>query len=140
MADTDMDTSGILTPDPPETRSTRTTMPLLKPNKPSKFTGTRDHATVENWIASVNSYFALTNARPRTSFTISTRSLLVKQPSGFAITSKKTKLTPLPGKRYAKLFAATSYHPIRIDVFKTSGLPFAKTRQSNSTSHSSANL
>jgi hypothetical protein len=64
MADTDMDTSGILTPDPPETRSTRTTMLLLKPNKPSKFTGTRDHATVENWIASVNSYFALTNARP----------------------------------------------------------------------------
>jgi hypothetical protein len=63
MTDTDMNISDILTPDPPETLQTNSRTPFLKPNKPSKFTGKRDHAAIENWIASVNSYFALTDAR-----------------------------------------------------------------------------
>jgi hypothetical protein len=36
----------------------------LKPNKPMRYYGKKDHNVVEGWIASVNSYFALTNAQP----------------------------------------------------------------------------
>jgi hypothetical protein len=35
----------------------------LKPNRPARYSGTKDHTTIENWITSVNSYFALTGAK-----------------------------------------------------------------------------
>ena len=35
----------------------------LKPNRPVRYAGTKDYTIIENWIASVNSYFALTNAQ-----------------------------------------------------------------------------
>src|SRR5438046_1373703 len=36
----------------------------LKPARPTCYSGTKDYTTIENRIASVNSYFALTNAKP----------------------------------------------------------------------------
>jgi Ty3 transposon capsid-like protein/Zinc knuckle len=36
----------------------------LKPNRPIRYSGIKDYTTIENWIASVNSYFALTRAQP----------------------------------------------------------------------------
>jgi len=37
----------------------------LKPNRPTRSnSGTKDYTTIENWITSVNSYFALTGAKP----------------------------------------------------------------------------
>jgi hypothetical protein len=35
----------------------------LKPTKPSRYSGVKDYTTIENWIASVDSYFALTGAK-----------------------------------------------------------------------------
>jgi hypothetical protein len=35
----------------------------LKPNRPTHYSGVKDHTTSENWITSVNSYFALTGAK-----------------------------------------------------------------------------
>ena len=37
---------------------------MVKPVRPSVYTGVKDYATLENWISSVDSYFCLTNARP----------------------------------------------------------------------------
>jgi Retrotransposon gag protein/Zinc knuckle len=36
----------------------------LKPTRPTRYSGVKDYTTIENWIASVNSYFALTGAKP----------------------------------------------------------------------------
>jgi Ty3 transposon capsid-like protein/Zinc knuckle len=36
----------------------------LKPARPTRYSGVKDYTTIENWIASVNSYFALTGAQP----------------------------------------------------------------------------
>ena len=36
----------------------------LKPKQPDKYDGKRDFQTIDNWIASVDSYFALTKAEP----------------------------------------------------------------------------
>jgi hypothetical protein len=36
----------------------------VKPTRPTRYSGVKDYTTIENWIASVNSYFALTNAKP----------------------------------------------------------------------------
>ena len=36
----------------------------LKPKQPEKYNGKRDFQTIDNWIASVDSYFALTRAEP----------------------------------------------------------------------------
>jgi len=36
----------------------------LKPNRPARYSGTKDYTTIENWITSVNSYFALAGAKP----------------------------------------------------------------------------
>jgi hypothetical protein len=36
----------------------------VKPVRPSIYNGVKDYSTLENWISSVDSYFALTNARP----------------------------------------------------------------------------
>jgi hypothetical protein len=34
----------------------------LKPKQPERYNGSRDTQTINNWIASINSYFALTSA------------------------------------------------------------------------------
>jgi hypothetical protein len=36
----------------------------LKPNRPTRYSGVKDHTTTKNWITSVNSYFTLTRAKP----------------------------------------------------------------------------
>ncbi len=36
----------------------------LKPKQPEKYNGNRDFQVIDNWITSVDSYFALTNAQP----------------------------------------------------------------------------
>jgi Ty3 transposon capsid-like protein/Zinc knuckle len=36
----------------------------LKPKQPEKYNGKRDFQTIDNWVASVDSYFALTEAKP----------------------------------------------------------------------------
>src|SRR4030095_1421492 len=36
----------------------------LKPKQPDKYNGSRDFQVIDNWITSVDSYFALTNAQP----------------------------------------------------------------------------
>jgi len=36
----------------------------LKPKQPEKYNGNRDFQTIDNWIASVDSYFTLTGAEP----------------------------------------------------------------------------
>jgi len=36
----------------------------LKPKQPEKYNGKRDFQTIDNWVASVDSYFALTEAEP----------------------------------------------------------------------------
>lgn len=36
----------------------------LKPTRPSRYSGVKDYTAIENWIASVNSYFAMTDAKP----------------------------------------------------------------------------
>ena len=35
----------------------------LKTTRPTRYSGVKDYTTIENWIASVNSYFALTDAK-----------------------------------------------------------------------------
>jgi hypothetical protein len=57
------------TPSPPLplTPPAREHTPLttgLKPNRPARYSGIKDYTTIENWITSVNSYFALTGAKP----------------------------------------------------------------------------
>lgn len=42
----------------------------LKPEQPDKYNGERDFQTINNWIASVNSYFALTEAEPPVIFDV----------------------------------------------------------------------
>jgi hypothetical protein len=36
----------------------------LKPKQPDRYDGTRDYQVIDNWITSVDSYFALTKAQP----------------------------------------------------------------------------
>jgi hypothetical protein len=36
----------------------------LKPKQPEKYDGTRDFQRIDNWVASLDSYFAITNAEP----------------------------------------------------------------------------
>lgn len=36
----------------------------LKPKQPEKYNGTRDFQKIDNWVASMNSYFAITDAQP----------------------------------------------------------------------------
>jgi hypothetical protein len=31
----------------------------LKPNRPTRYSGVKDHTTIENWTTSVNSYFVI---------------------------------------------------------------------------------
>jgi Ty3 transposon capsid-like protein/Zinc knuckle len=54
------------TPPAPEHRSSNPVSHLthLKPTRPTRYSGVKDYTTIENWIASVNSYFALTDAKP----------------------------------------------------------------------------
>ena len=40
----------------------------LKPKQPDKYDGKRDFQTIDNWVSSVDSYFALTEAEPPTIF------------------------------------------------------------------------
>lgn len=40
------------------------TMLQLKPKQPERYNGSRNRQVIDNWIASVDSYFALTNAQP----------------------------------------------------------------------------
>jgi hypothetical protein len=47
---------------PQQTSAPRQITSHLKPNKPMRYYGKKDHNIVEAWIASVNSFFALTNA------------------------------------------------------------------------------
>ena len=60
-----------LLPTPPSVQLQQTPVPTsapkeitshLKPNKPLRYYGKKDHNIVEAWIASVNSFFALINA------------------------------------------------------------------------------
>src|SRR5271169_317427 len=55
-----------VTPPAPEHRTSNPVSHLthLKPARPTRYSGVKDYTTIENWIASVNSYFALTGARP----------------------------------------------------------------------------
>ena len=36
----------------------------LKPKQPEKYNGTRDYQKIDNWVASMDSYFAITDAQP----------------------------------------------------------------------------
>src|SRR3981189_385052 len=36
----------------------------LKPKQPEKYNGTRDFQKIDNWVASMDSYFAITDAQP----------------------------------------------------------------------------
>jgi hypothetical protein len=45
-------------------RSPTNSLPRPKPVRPRNYSGVKDHATIETWIASVDSYFALTDAQP----------------------------------------------------------------------------
>ena len=53
-----------VTPRTPETISLSPAGQHLKPTRPTRYSGIKDYTTIENWIASVNSYFALTGAKP----------------------------------------------------------------------------
>lgn len=55
-----------VTPPAPEHRPSNPLSHLthLKPARPTRYSGVKDYTTIENWIASVNSYFALTSAKP----------------------------------------------------------------------------
>ena len=53
-----------VTPPTPKTISLSPAGQHLKPTRPTRYSGIKDYTTIENWIASVNSYFALTGAKP----------------------------------------------------------------------------
>ena len=36
----------------------------LKPKQPERYDGTRDFQKIDNWVASMDSYFAITEAQP----------------------------------------------------------------------------
>jgi hypothetical protein len=36
----------------------------LKPKQPEKYNGARDFQRIDNWVASMDSYFAITDAQP----------------------------------------------------------------------------
>ena len=36
----------------------------LKPKQPEKYNGTRDFQKIDNWVASMDSYFSITDAQP----------------------------------------------------------------------------
>lgn len=36
----------------------------LKPKQPEKYNGSRDFQKIDNWVASMDSYFAITEAQP----------------------------------------------------------------------------
>ena len=46
------------------TTALQVTFPRPEPIKPTRYYGKRDHNVIEEWIASVGSYFVLTNAQP----------------------------------------------------------------------------
>jgi hypothetical protein len=60
------DTPLSATPPSIPTRPTMATTDFkshLKPNKPTRYYGKKDHNIVENWIAMVNSFFVFSDAR-----------------------------------------------------------------------------
>jgi hypothetical protein len=65
----------------------------LKPKQPDKYDGRRDFQTIDDWIASVDSYFALTKAEPPEIYPF----LPATQRHGTVFTIETSIQQPLPG-------------------------------------------
>ena len=123
-----------VTPRTPETISLNLAGQHLKPTRPTRYSGIKDYTTIENWIASVNSYFALTGANPLT-FTIGlTPTSRMRPQFGFGTITAKTKLRHLPGKKSARLSVTSSLLRTKTAVFTMNGLSSVRSRPSLITS------
>ena len=128
-----------VTPRTPETISLNPAGQHLKPTRPTRYSGIKDYTTIENWIASVNSYFALTGAKPPT-FTIGlTPTSRMRPQFGFGTITAKTKLRHLPGKKSARLSVTSSPLRTRTAASTMNGLSSVRSRPSLITSDAFTN-